>query len=359
MVRKSRPLSVGCVRIGGGAPVSVQSMTNTDTRDIEATMGQIRALSAAGCQLVRVSVYDEMCAQALKQIIRQADVPIVSDIHFDYRLALLSLEAGVHKLRINPGNIGGKQHATEVARAARDKGVPIRIGVNGGSLEKDLLQKYGGSTPEAMVESALRHVAILESCNFEDIILSVKHSSVIKTIEAYRLLAKKVDYPLHLGVTEAGTMRLGIVKSALGIGSLLLDGIGDTLRVSLSGDPVREVVAGYDILRACGLYQCGVEIIACPTCGRCGTDVEGIALALETRVKHIKTPLKAAVMGCVVNGPGEAREADIGIAGTGKDVILFKKGQIVERISEQDALDRLVYEIEQMDRLSSSDSGVE
>ncbi len=359
MRRKSKPVKVGSVNVGGDAPVSIQSMTNTDTRDVEATTGQIRALVTAGCQIVRVSVYDKQCAHGLRRIKQMVDVPLVADIHFDYHLALLSLEAGVDKLRINPGNIGSMQRTREVAKAAKYRDVPIRIGVNGGSLEKDLLQKHGGSTAEAMVESALGHVHILESCNFDDIIISVKHSSVIRTVQAYRLLSEKVDYPLHLGVTETGTARLGVVKSAVGIGSLLLDGIGDTLRVSLSGDPVREVVAGYDILRACGLYECGVEIIACPTCGRCGTDVEGIALALETRVKHIRAPLKAAVMGCVVNGPGEAKEADVGIAGTGKDVILFKKGQMVERIGQGEALDRLVHELEQMASLTYDNTGVE
>ena len=335
MRRKSRQIRVGNVLIGGDAPVSVQSMTNTDTRDVAATVKQINALADAGCQIVRLSVYDTQCATALYEIKKQVSVPLVADIHFDHRLALLSIEAGIDKLRINPGNIGSMQKAKEVAHAARDRGIPIRIGVNGGSLEKDLLETYGGPTPEAMVESAMRHVDILESCGFYDTAISVKHSSVIKTVQAYELLAQKVDYPLHLGVTETGTVRVGVVKSAVGIGSLLLMGIGDTIRVSLAGDPVREVVAGYDILRSCSLYESGVEIIACPTCGRCGTDVEGIALELEKRVQHIKTPRKVAVMGCVVNGPGEAKEADIGIAGTGRDVILFKKGEMVERVPQE------------------------
>ncbi len=351
MRRKSRPIHVGNVTIGGDAPVSVQSMTNTDTRDVNATITQINALTSAGCQIVRLSVYDTQCAEALYEIKKKVSVPLVADIHFDYKLALMSIDAGIDKLRINPGNIGSKERAKEVAHAARDKGIPIRIGVNGsGSLEKDLFSTFGGSTPEAMVESAMRHVDILESCGFYDIAISVKHSSVVKMVHAYELLAQKVEYPLHLGVTETGTVRLGVVKSAVGIGSLLLRGIGDTIRVSLAGDPVREVVAGYDILRSCGLYDSGVEIIACPTCGRCGTDVEGIALELEKRVQHIKTPLKAAVMGCVVNGPGEAKEADIGIAGTGRDVILFKKGEMVERVPQEKALDRLVLELEEMDR---------
>ncbi len=350
MRRKTRSIKVGNITIGGDAPVSVQSMTNTDTRDAIATAAQINALALAGCQIVRLSVYDTQCAEALYEIKRNVSVPLVADIHFDYRLALSSIEAGIDKLRINPGNIGSVVRAKEVAHAARDKGIPIRIGVNGGSLEKDLLNQYGGSTPQAMVESALRHVDILESCGFFDIAISVKHSSVVKTVQAYQLLSQKVDYPLHLGVTETGTVRLGVVKSAVGIGALLLEGIGDTIRVSLSGDPVREVVAGFDILRSCSLYDSGVEIIACPTCGRCGTDVEGIALMLETRVQHIRTPLKVAVMGCVVNGPGEAKEADVGIAGTGKDVILFKKGEMVERVPQEQALDRLVLELEELDK---------
>jgi (E)-4-hydroxy-3-methylbut-2-enyl-diphosphate synthase len=351
MGQSTRVISVGGLRIGGGAPISVQSMTNTDTRDVDATLIQIRALRTAGCHIVRLSVYDAQCVDALKKIKKMTDVPLVADIHFDFRLAVGSIEAGVDKLRINPGNIGGRDRVMEVVRAARDRGVPIRIGVNGGSLEKDILHRFGGTTPEAMVESALGHVAILESCGFFDTAISVKHSSVVRTVEAYRLLSTKVAYPLHLGVTETGTVRLGVVKSAVGIGSLLLDGIGDTIRVSLSGDPVREVVAGYDILRACGLYNTGVEIISCPTCGRCGTDVEGIALKLETMVSHIRAPLKVAVMGCIVNGPGEAKEADIGIAGTGSDVILFKKGERVERIPTNEALERLVAELNEMDRI--------
>jgi (E)-4-hydroxy-3-methylbut-2-enyl-diphosphate synthase len=350
MGKQTKSIRVGNVLIGGGAPVSVQSMTNTDTRDIEATTAQIRALVAAGCRIVRLGVLDAQAAAAIPRIKQLVDVPLVADIHFDYRLALACVEGGVDKLRINPGNIGSLPRAREVARAAKDRGVPIRIGVNGGSLEKEILCAHGGATAQAMVESALGHVGILEACGFEDIAISVKHSMVTRTVEAYRLLSARVDYPLHIGVTETGTARLGVVKSAVGIGALLLDGIGDTLRVSLAGDPVREVVAGYDILRACGLFDKGVEIIACPTCARCGTDVEGIALALEARVSHIKTPLRAAVMGCVVNGPGEAREADIGIAGTGRDVILFKKGERVARIAQSEALDRLVFELEAMDR---------
>ena len=346
----SRTIRIGHQNIGGGAPVAIQSMTNTDTRDVDATVGQILALEQAGCQIVRLSVYDTACAQALRAIQKQVHIPLVADIHFDHRLALQSIEAGVDKLRINPGNIGSQAKVREVAAAAQANGIPIRIGVNGGSLEKELLERYGGATPEAMVESALKHVALLESCHFSDIVISVKHSTVKQTVEAYRLLAQKVDYPLHLGMTETGTVRLGIVKSAMGIGSLLLDGIGDTLRVSLAGDPVREVSAAKDILRAAGLYNQGVEIIACPTCGRTTVDVEQIALELEKRVAHIRTPLKAAVMGCVVNGPGEAREADVGIAGAAGDAILFRKGEKVARLHGRDALDALVQELESLDK---------
>ena len=349
MRKKTRQIHVGAVAVGGDAPISIQSMTNTDTRDVDATVQQIQALQDAGCQIVRLSVYDTACADALKDIKRRVHVPLVADIHFDHRLALLSLAAGVDKLRINPGNIGSAQKVKEVADAAKSQGVPIRIGVNGGSLEKELLEKYGGPTPKAMVESALRHVHMLEDCAFCDITISVKHSSVIRTVEAYQLLSQQVDYPLHLGVTETGTVRAGIVKSAVGIGALLLSGIGDTLRVSLSGDPVREVIAGYDILRAAGLHDAGVDIIACPTCGRCTVDVEQIALQLEQRVAHLRTPLKAAVMGCVVNGPGEAREADIGVAGAKGDFLIFQKGEQVARMPHQQALDYMVAALEEMD----------
>lgn len=352
MRKKTRQIHVGAVAVGGDAPISIQSMTNTDTRDVDATVRQIQALQNAGCQIVRLSVYDTACADALKQIKRRVTVPLVADIHFDHRLALLSLSAGVDKLRINPGNIGSAQKVKEVADAAKAQGVPIRIGVNGGSLEKELLEKYGGPTPKAMVESALRHVHMLEDCAFSDIAISVKHSSVTRTVEAYQLLSQQVDYPLHLGVTETGTVRAGIVKSAVGIGALLLSGIGDTLRVSLSGDPVREVVAGYDILRAAGLYDTGVDIIACPTCGRCTVDVEQIALQLEQRVAHIQTPLKAAVMGCVVNGPGEAREADIGLAGAKGDFLIFQKGEQIARMPQQKALDYMVNALQEMDGAS-------
>ncbi len=346
----SRTVRIGRQVIGGGAPVAIQSMTNTDTRDVDATVQQILALEQAGCQIVRLSVYDTACAQAISAIKKRVHIPLVADIHFDHRLALRSIEAGVDKLRINPGNIGSQAKVQEVASAAQANGIPIRIGVNGGSLEKELLARYGGPTPQAMVESALKHVAMLETCHFTDMVISVKHSTVKQTVEAYRLLAQKVDYPLHLGVTETGTVRLGIVKSAMGIGALLLDGIGDTLRVSLAGDPVREVTAAKDILRAAGLYNQGVEIIACPTCGRTTVDVEQIALELERRVAHIQTPLKAAVMGCVVNGPGEAREADVGIAGAAGDAILFRKGEKVARLRGQDALNALVEELELLDK---------
>jgi len=305
----------------------VQSMTNTDTRDTEATLAQIRALAEAGCDLVRVSVYDEACAEAVKTLTENSPVPLVADIHFDHRLAIRSAENGIAKLRINPGNIGGEAKVRELAACAKAHGIPIRIGVNSGSVEKDLLERFGGPTPEALVESALGHARMLEKEHFENIVLSMKSSDVKTTIEAYRLASRVCDYPLHLGVTEAGLPGQGTVKSAIGIGALLADGIGDTIRVSLSGSPLPEAGAAWDILRALNLRCRGVQLIACPTCGRTCVPVEAIARQVEAELKDVTVPLKVAVMGCVVNGLGEGREADVGIAGGKDGGVLFVKGQ--------------------------------
>jgi len=307
-------------------------MTNTDTRDVQATLAQINQLAAAGCDIVRVSVYDGACAKAVRQLADASPVPLVADIHFDHKLAILAVENGVHKLRVNPGNIGGEANVAAVASCAKAHGVPIRIGVNSGSLEKALLARYGGPTPQAMADSALSHARLLEKCKFEEIVLSAKASSVQDTVEANRLLARQCGYPLHLGVTEAGLPGRGTVKSAIGIGSLLADGIGDTIRVSLSGDPVPEVAAALDILRALGLRG-GVEVISCPTCGRVSLDVAGIAGRVEEETQGWPERVKVAVMGCVVNGPGEAREADLGLAGGGAGAaVLFRRGQAPEKV---------------------------
>ena len=324
----TRQVFAGKVAIGGGAPVTVQTMTNTDTRDVPATLAQIRAMAAACADIVRVSVYDEACAAAVRALVDGSPVPLVADIHFDHTLAVRAVENGIAKERINHGNIGGEANVRRVADCCRAHRVPIRIGVNSGSIEKDILAKYGGVTPEGMVESGLGHARLLEKAGFEDIVLSYKATDVSKMVAACRLAAKVSDYPQHIGVTESGTADVGIVKSAVGIGALLLDGIGDTIRVSLSGDPVQEVPAGLSILRACGLRKDGIEIISCPTCGRTGIDVEGIARRVREATCDIRTPLKVAVMGCVVNGPGEAREADLGVAG-GRDGAgaLFVKGE--------------------------------
>ncbi len=323
----TRTVTVGNLLLGGGNPVLVQSMTNTDTRDVSATLAQIRALAEAGCDIVRVSVYDEACAEAVKALAAESPVPLVADIHFDYRLAIRSAENGIAKLRINPGNIGGEEKVRELAACAKERGIPIRIGVNSGSVEKDLLERCGGPTPEALVESALGHARMLEKVHFENIVLSMKSSDVKATIEAYRIASRRCDYPLHLGVTEAGLPGQGTVKSAIGIGALLADGIGDTIRVSLSGSPLPEAGAAWDILRALNLRTRGVQLIACPTCGRTCIPVEEIARRVEKELADVTVPLKVAVMGCVVNGLGEGREADIGIAGGKDGGALFVKGQ--------------------------------
>lgn len=345
----TRKVNVGPVAIGGGAPVSVQTMTNTDTRDVQATLAQIRAMAAAGADIVRVSVYDEACARAVRDLVDSSPVPLVADIHFNHRLAIQSVENGIAKVRINPGNIGGEAHVRELADCLKLHRVPVRIGVNSGSIEKEILEKYGGVTPEGMVESGLNHARMLEKAGYDDIVLSFKATDVRKMVAACRLASKACDYPQHIGVTESGTADVGIVKSAVGIGALLLEGIGDTIRVSLSGDPVQEVPAGLSILRACGLRRDGIEIISCPTCGRTGIDVEGIARRVRAETADIRVPLKVAVMGCVVNGPGEAREADLGVAG-GKDGagVLFVKDQPPRPIKGGDLAAELIAEIRRM-----------
>jgi len=322
----TRQVKAGSVLIGGGAPISVQSMTNTDTRDFEATSAQIARLAKAGCDIVRVSVYDNVCADNVRALVDASPVPLVADIHFDHRLAVRSVENGISKLRINPGNIGGEANVRTLADCLKAHNVPVRIGVNSGSIEKDILAKYGGVTAEGMVESALNHAKMLEKCGFYDIVLSMKASDVRRTIEAYRLASRMCDYPLHVGVTEAGTPGMGNVKSAIGIGALLYDGIGDTIRVSLTGDPEPEAAAGIEILRALELRS-GVNVISCPTCGRTCIDVSGIAQRVQQATAHVRKNLTVAVMGCVVNGPGEAREADIGMAGGRNGGMLFRKGQ--------------------------------
>lgn len=342
----TRRIHLGSVPIGGGAPVVVQSMTNTDTRDGQATIEQIRRLEDAGCEIVRVAVLDEAAVEQLPRIKKGIGIPLIADIHFDYRLALGALKAGVDGLRLNPGNIGGEDKVAKVARAAKERQVPIRIGVNSGSMEKDLLARFGHPTPEAMVESALRHIRLLEDHDFDLIKVSLKSSDVLNTVASYRLLSEKTNYPLHLGVTEAGTLVDGAVKSALGIGILLFEGIGDTLRVSITRDPEEEIPIAYSILRGLRLRERGVELISCPTCGR--TEIELIPLVekAERLLRKVKTPLKVAIMGCVVNGPGEAREADVGIAGGRGKGILFKKGERVETVSESELIPRLLREVE-------------
>ena len=327
MAKLTRQVKAGSVCIGGGAPVSVQSMTNTDTADVEATLSQIRALAVAGADIVRVSVYNEACAKAVRALVDGSPVPLVADIHFDYKLALAAVENGIHKLRINPGNIGGEQNVRVLADCVKAHHIPVRIGVNSGSIEKEILAKYGGVTPQGMVESGLNHARMLERAGYDDIVLSFKATNVRTMIEACRLAHQQTDYPQHIGVTESGTADVGVVKSAVGIGTLLMEGIGDTIRVSISGDPVQEVPAGLNILRACGLRSDFVEIISCPTCGRTCIDVEGIASAVRSATLDIKKHIRVAVMGCIVNGPGEAREADLGVAGGKDGGALIVKGQ--------------------------------
>ncbi|MBI5455174.1 MAG: flavodoxin-dependent (E)-4-hydroxy-3-methylbut-2-enyl-diphosphate synthase [Deltaproteobacteria bacterium] len=346
--RKTREINIGAVRVGGDAPVTVQSMTNTDTADVRATVAQIKALEYSGCEIVRVAVPNEEAASTLGKIIKEITIPLIADIHFDWRLALKALDEGVQGLRLNPGNIGSKERIGEVVRAAKERGVPIRIGVNAGSLEKDILEKYGHPTKEALVESAMRHVSILEDMDFTDIKISLKASSVPLTVESYRLLATKVDYPFHIGITEAGTTFGGTIKSSVGLGVLLYEGIGDTLRVSLTGDPVDEVKVGWEILKSLGLRKRGVNIISCPTCGRIKFDSIKIATEVEKRLSHIEEPLNVAIMGCVVNGPGEAVESDVGIAGGDGVGLIYVKGEAVRKVKEADIVEALIDEVEKI-----------
>ncbi len=341
-----KQIRVGDVLIGGGAPVSVQSMTNTKTENVEATVAQIRRLEKAGCDIVRLAVPTMEAAAALERIRQQVSIPLVADIHFDYRLAIAAAEAGADKIRINPGNIGGADRVKAVVDVCRRKGLPIRIGVNGGSLEREILAKYGGVTPEALLESAMGHVRLLNRFDFDDICISVKSSDVPLNIASYRLLARETDYPLHLGVTEAGTEYMGIIKSAAGIGTLLSEGIGDTVRVSLTADPEREVVAGVSLLKALGLRSGGVNIISCPTCGRTKIDLIAIASRAEARLASCKKDITVAIMGCAVNGPGEAARADYGIAGGDGEGVVFRKGKILKKVPMERLLDALMEEIE-------------
>ena len=340
----TKQVHAGAVAIGGGAPVSVQTMTNTDTRNVEATLKQIRAMAAAGAEIVRVSVYDEACAKAVRALVDGSPVPLVADIHFDYRLAIESIENGIAKVRINPGNIGGEKNVRILADCLKQHRIPVRIGVNSGSIEKDLLNRYGGVTAEAMVDSGLNHARMLERAGYDQIVLSYKATDVRTMIEACRLAARTSDYPQHIGVTESGTADVGVVKSAVGIGTLLMEGIGDTIRVSLSGDPVPEVEAGLSILRACGLRRDFIEIVSCPTCGRTTIDVSGIATRVREATRDIRIPMKVAVMGFIVNGPGEAKEADLGVAGGRDGGALFVKGQ-KPRAVKGDLAEALIAEI--------------
>ena len=337
----TKQIIVGGVPIGGGAPVTIQSMTNTRTDDVEATLHQIRTLAAAGCEIIRVAVPDMAAAKAVGKLKEGSPIPVVVDIHFDYKLALEAIAAGADKVRINPGNIGGADHVKAVAKACAQRGIPIRIGVNGGSLEKPLLAKYGGVCPEAMVESAFGHIRLLNRFDFDDICVSLKSSSVSMTMKACQLMSQASNYPLHIGVTEAGTVRMGTLKSAVGIGGLLALGIGDTMRVSLSADPVEEVYAAREILKAAGVRKEGAELVSCPTCGRTRIDLIALANQVEERLKTVDKPITVAVMGCVVNGPGEASAADCGIAGGVGEGLLFKKGQIVKKVPQEQLVDEL------------------
>ncbi|KXL53196.1 4-hydroxy-3-methylbut-2-en-1-yl diphosphate synthase [Anaerotignum neopropionicum] len=347
MLRKmTKEVQVGHIKIGGQNPIVLQSMCNTDTRDVAATVKQILQLEEAGCELVRVAILDMEAANAVEEIKKQIHIPLVADIHFDYKLALRVMDLGIDKVRINPGNIGEESRIRQVVEKAKEKKIPIRIGVNSGSLEKDLIQKHGGVTPRGLVESALRHVKILEKYDFFDIVVSIKASDVLFSLEAYKILSETIDYPIHVGITEAGTVYGGTIKSAVGIGAILAAGIGDTLRVSLTGNPVEEIRAGKEILKSLGLRKFGIEFISCPTCGRTQIDLISIANEVERLCQGIDKNIKVAVMGCVVNGPGEAREADVGIAGGKGEGLLFKKGEIIKKVREDELVSALMEEIE-------------
>ena len=346
--RQSKKIFLGKFTVGGDSPVSVQSMTNTDTRDVAATVKQVNELLESGCEIVRLAIPDEEAAKAFIEIRKNVDAPLVADIHFDYRLALAAIDGGADGIRINPGNIGNRNKVEEIITAAGGNNTCIRIGVNSGSVPGHLLEKYGHPTPEAMVESAMEHITLFEEMKFSNIKISLKSSNVLHSIAAYEMLAEKTDYPFHLGITEAGTLISGTVKNSIGIGALLLKGIGDTLRVSLSSDPVEEIKVAYEILRALDLRHRGPEIISCPTCGRCEIDLFSIVERVENEFRNIVTPLKVAIMGCVVNGPGEAREADIGIAGGRGKVVLFKKGEVIKKLPEDRLADVLITEVKKI-----------
>ena len=339
--RNSKQICIGNVKIGGGAPVSVQSMCNTDTRDIEATVRQIKEFADAGCEIARLAVLNKDAAEAIKEIVKRTDIPLVADIHFDYRLAIQCIENGIHALRINPGNIGKREHTEKVVNLAKTNHVPIRIGINAGSLEKELKAREDMTLAEKMVASAMNHIKILEDLDYDTMKISLKSSDVMTTIEAYRLIAQKVDYPLHVGVTEAGTLKGGLIKSSVGIGTLLAEGIGDTIRVSLTENPIEEVYAGWGILKALGLRERGINFVSCPTCGRTQIDLIGLAKRVEEKFKNLDLPITIATMGCPVNGPGEASHADYGIAGAIGEGYIFKKGEIIKRVPEQDLLQEL------------------
>ncbi|HML87023.1 MAG TPA: flavodoxin-dependent (E)-4-hydroxy-3-methylbut-2-enyl-diphosphate synthase [Methylomusa anaerophila] len=345
--KKTRPIRIGDITVGGEAPISVQSMTNTRTDDVDATVKQIEQLQTAGCDIVRIAIPDMAAAQAVEQIKKATKVPLVADIHFDFRLAIAVMERGIDALRLNPGNIQAADHVAAVVKQAKKSRIPIRIGVNAGSLEQSILAKYGGRpTADAMVESAMGHVNILERLGFHDIKISLKAHDVPLTVQAYRMMSETVDYPLHLGITEAGTVKSGVIKSAVGLGALLAEGVGDTIRVSLTGDPVEEVRVGSEILKSLGLREYGPTLISCPTCGRCRINLQSIAEAVEQRLTAIRKPIKVAVMGCVVNGPGEAKEADVGIAGGTEQGLIFRKGQIIRKVSETELVNSLFEEID-------------
>ena len=346
--KQTRQIRIGNVAIGGNAPIAVQSMTNTDTRDVEATVSQIHRLESAGCEIIRVAVLDQQASLAIKAIRDQITIPLIADIHFDYRLAIASMENGAQGIRINPGNIGGEAKLVKVIDAAKLHHVPIRVGVNSGSVEKDILAQYGSPSPEALVTSALRNVQLLEKQNFFDLKISIKSSDTLTTIDAYRLLAKKCDYPLHLGVTEAGGLIAGTVKSSVALGMLLYEGIGDTFRVSLTRDPVEEIRVCFELLRSLRIRERGPELISCPTCGRCQINLFGLAEKVEAYIQTLDTPLKIAVMGCVVNGPGEAKEADLGLAGGNGVGILFKKGKLFKKVPEEELYDVFINELNSM-----------
>ncbi len=348
MRRKTKEVRIGSIKIGGDNPIAVQSMLNTPASDSEACVRQAKQLEKAGCEIIRTAVPNLDCVKTVYALKDNINVPIVADIHFDYKIALECAEAGVDKIRINPGNIGSDDRVKAVADKCREKNIPIRVGVNSGSLEKEILAKYGSPTPEALCESALYHTSLLEKFDFDNIVISLKSSDVKKAYDAYSLISQKCDYPLHIGITEAGTQRMGIIKSSAGLGALLLNGIGDTMRVSLTADPVNEVYAGYDILKALGIRKHGVNIVSCPTCGRTKIDLISLASKVEDALKDCDKQITVAVMGCIVNGPGEAREADIGIAGGDGCGLIFKKGEILKKLPEADLLPALLEEIEKM-----------